>query len=93
MNEEPAVLIDVEEGIGTITFNRPDVLNTWAQIGSGLFDALRKLDQDDDVRAIVVTGKGRAFCAGADLSGRRPTGDREAGDQPQRPQSAPLAST
>jgi enoyl-CoA hydratase/carnithine racemase len=72
MSDEPAVLLDVHEGVAQITFNRPERMNTWGQdIADGLFSTLRKCDEDDAVRAIVVTGAGKAFCAGADLSRRR----------------------
>jgi enoyl-CoA hydratase/carnithine racemase len=64
------VLYDVADGVATVTLNRPDKLNAWnAQLGAELGDAMAEADGDDDVRAVVVTGAGRAFCAGADLSG------------------------
>ena len=63
------VLYDVAEGIATITLNRPDKLNAFTRAGAALLiDALDQADADDAVRAVVVTGAGRAFCAGADLS-------------------------
>ena len=63
------VLYDVADAVATITLNRPDKLNAWnAQLGAELGDAMATADDDDDVRAVVVTGAGRAFCAGADLS-------------------------
>lgn len=72
MTDTPAVLLDVTDGVAELTFNRPERMNSWGvDIANALFDALRKLDADDAVRAIVVAGKGRAFCAGADLSRRR----------------------
>ncbi|MEQ1463780.1 enoyl-CoA hydratase/isomerase family protein, partial [Salmonella enterica] len=50
--------------------NRPDRLNAYTGVmGSEIEDAFRKADADDAVRAIIVTGAGRAFCAGADVSG------------------------
>jgi enoyl-CoA hydratase/carnithine racemase len=64
------VLYDVTDGVATITLNRPEKLNAWnAQLAAELGDAMSQADDDDDVRAVVVTGAGRAFCAGADLSG------------------------
>jgi enoyl-CoA hydratase/carnithine racemase len=64
------VLYDVAGGVATVTLNRPDRLNAWnALVGMELGDAMATADLDDDVRAVVVTGAGRAFCAGADLSG------------------------
>jgi enoyl-CoA hydratase/carnithine racemase len=63
------VLYDIADGVGTITLNRPDKLNSWtAQLGAELGDAMATADEDDDVRVVIVTGAGRAFCAGADLS-------------------------
>jgi enoyl-CoA hydratase/carnithine racemase len=62
--------VDRTDGVAVITFNRPQQLNTLSrQAVLGLCTALDDLDADDDVRAIVFTGTGRAFSAGADLSG------------------------
>lgn len=56
--------------IATITLNRPDRLNAFTHImRAELIDAFDRTDADDDIRAVVVTGQGRAFCAGADLAG------------------------
>ena len=64
------VLYEATDGVATVTLNRPERLNAWtAQLGVELGDAMATADADDDVRAVVVTGAGRAFCAGADLSG------------------------
>jgi enoyl-CoA hydratase/carnithine racemase len=53
-----------------VTLNRPDKLNAYTgQMGAELTDAFMRADNDDDIRAIIVTGAGRAFCAGADVSG------------------------
>src|SRR6476620_196973 len=61
---------DVADGILTITLNRPDRLNAFtAQMGLDLIAAFDRADADDDVRVVIVTGEGRAFCAGADLGG------------------------
>ena len=58
----------VGDRILTITLNRPERLNAWTPTMQGeLIEALDRADADDDVRAIVVTGEGRGFCAGADL--------------------------
>ena len=59
---------EVEDRILTITLNRPDRLNAFnRQMQMDLIDAFDQADADDDVRAIIVTGEGRGFCAGADL--------------------------
>jgi enoyl-CoA hydratase/carnithine racemase len=93
MSDSPAVLLDVRDGVAQITFNRPERMNSWGQdIAAGLFDALRSYDQDDAVRAIVVTGAGRAFCAGADLSRRREAEASGAAPAPRRPREARAAS-
>ncbi|WP_373087198.1 crotonase/enoyl-CoA hydratase family protein [Sneathiella sp.] len=62
------ILYDIDDQILTITLNRPDNLNAFTPImREELIDAFDKADEDDMVRAIIVTGAGRAFCAGADL--------------------------
>lgn len=62
------ILFEVQERVATVTLHRPDRLNAWnAQMARELSDALRRADADDEVRAVIVTGQGRAFCAGADL--------------------------
>jgi len=75
-SQQSVVLTDVDSGVAQITLNRPDRMNafTW-RMGNELNDALVRFDQDDSVRAIVVTGSGRAFCAGADLAGGGKTFD------------------
>ena len=63
------ILYRVEDGVATITLNRPEKLNAWTVVMAGeLREALAKADADDQVRAIVLTGAGRGFCAGADMS-------------------------
>ena len=59
------------KGVATITFNQPDRLNGTTQaIKRDLTEALTQIQMDDDVRVVVITGTGRAFCAGDDMSGR-----------------------
>ena len=59
----------VEDGVATITLNRPDKLNAFnTQMMKDLIAAFDVTDGDDAVKAVIVTGAGRAFCAGADLS-------------------------
>jgi len=53
-----------------VTLNRPDKHNAYTgQMGAEITDAFEQADRDDDIRAVIVTGAGRAFCAGADVSG------------------------
>ena len=64
------IRFEIDDRVGLITLDRPDHLNAFSgQMGAELCDALRQCDADDDVRAVVITGAGRAFCAGADFSG------------------------
>lgn len=66
-NDEP-VLAEQQGAVLTLQLNRPDRLNAWTQaMEDRYFDLLGAADDDPDVRAIVVTGAGRGFCAGADL--------------------------
>ena len=68
MNYE-SITYEVTDRVLTITLNRPDKLNAFtAQMCIELLDAFDKADADDDVRAVIITGAGRGFCAGADLS-------------------------
>ena len=62
------LLYEVRDHAALVTFNRPDKLNTWNNTEAAeLSRALQDAQADDAVRAIVLTGAGRAFCAGADL--------------------------
>ncbi len=75
------VVVDVDAGVAVLTLNRPEHLNAYtADMGTSLSRAYRDCDSDDDVRAIVVTGAGRAFCAGADFSGSAAPFDTPADD-------------
>jgi enoyl-CoA hydratase/carnithine racemase len=63
------ITTEVADSVLTITLNRPERLNAWtAQMGAELGAAFDRADADDEVRAIIVTGAGRGFCAGADLA-------------------------
>ena len=69
MNAFESLLWHQENGIVTLTLHRPEALNAMTvTMRRELCDALDRIDQDDEVRAVVVTGQGKAFCAGADLS-------------------------
>jgi 2-(1,2-epoxy-1,2-dihydrophenyl)acetyl-CoA isomerase len=73
---EKTLLIDRRDGVATLTLNRPDKLNAFNRELSGeLVAALRQIAEDQDVRAILLTGSGRAFCAGQDLAEAIPKGD------------------
>lgn len=62
------VLLEVADGIATVTLNRPDKLNAYTtEMGDELVDAFRAIRDDDAARAVILTGAGRAFCAGVDL--------------------------
>lgn len=69
---------EVRDGIATVTLNRPQKMNAYTfTMRNEMLDAFDRIDADDAVRAVVVTGAGRAFCAGADLSGGGDTFDKE----------------
>src|SRR5215469_2232781 len=83
------ILAEVKDQILTITLNRPEKLNAFTAIMmQEMIDAFGKASLDDGVRAIVVTGAGRAFCAGADLSAGAATFDRNARADRQAPKGA-----
>ncbi|NBU26840.1 MAG: enoyl-CoA hydratase [Caulobacteraceae bacterium] len=70
------ILYSVEDGIATITLNRPDRMNAFTgQMMLEMIDAFDAIDADDAVKAVIVTGSGRAFCAGADLGSGAATFD------------------
>jgi 2-(1,2-epoxy-1,2-dihydrophenyl)acetyl-CoA isomerase len=68
MNAPPELLETIEDGIATLTFNRPERLNALSTpIMEGLLDGLPRLAGDPGVKVVVLTGAGRAFCAGGDV--------------------------
>jgi enoyl-CoA hydratase/carnithine racemase len=78
-NEFETIRYDVSDQIATITLNRPDRLNAFTQLmAAEIVAALDLVDGDDGVRALIIAGEGKAFCAGADLSGGTSTFDYEA---------------
>ena len=89
------VLMDVEDGVAVLTLNRPDRLNAWtAEMERTYFALLDECAANADVRVIVVTGAGRGFCAGADMSELESIGagslDEAAAGRDLRPQTFPL---
>ncbi len=69
---------EIENGVATVTLNRPDKLNAFTPtMRNELIRIFAEADLDDAVRVIVVTGAGKAFCAGADLSSGGSTFDRD----------------
>ena len=63
------ISLDIDDGIAVITLSRPDKMNAFTGLmRAEIIDALDHTDANDDVRAVIFTGAGRAFCAGADLS-------------------------
>ncbi|SHH07717.1 Enoyl-CoA hydratase [Jatrophihabitans endophyticus] len=71
----------VADGIATVTLHRPDRLNAFVdRMGDELMHVADRFDGDDDVRAVVFTGSGRAYCAGADLAGGGEIFERHGGD-------------
>lgn len=78
------VLFEVHEGVAVLTFNRPDRLNAWTpELQTRYFDLLDECAAREDVRAIVLTGAGRGFCAGADMDNLQAiAGDGARDDEP-----------
>jgi enoyl-CoA hydratase/carnithine racemase len=90
------VLMTMDEGVAVLTLNRPDRLNAWtAELQVRYFDLLAECAASEDVRAIVVTGAGRGFCAGADMESLQALSAQDGsaattGPQDSRPVTFPL---
>ncbi len=84
--------VEIENRVAVLTLNRPDKMNAFTgQMMLDLIAAFDATDADDDVGAVIVTGAGRAFCAGADLSAGAKTFDYEArDDRPERGEKGSL---
>src|SRR5262252_491859 len=68
MDAQPGLLETIEDGIATLTFNRPERMNALSTpIMEGLLHRLPRLAGDPAVKVVVLTGAGRAFCAGGDV--------------------------
>lgn len=73
MTDQP-ILLEITDGYAVISLNRPQQLNAFNEaMHYALQDALTKVEEDDDIRAVLFTGAGRGFCAGQDLADRDPT--------------------
>jgi enoyl-CoA hydratase/carnithine racemase len=84
------VLYEVDDGVAVITLNRPDRLNAWTgELGQAYFDRLDEAVADPEVGAIVVTGAGRGFCAGADMAVLQGMGGGGGVEDDRRPMSHP----
>jgi enoyl-CoA hydratase/carnithine racemase len=80
---EPNITCDIDDGVAVVTINRPDKLNAFLPtMYDELIGIIDRTDHDDAVRAVVLTGAGRAFCAGADLSRGGDTFDKRASAGP-----------
>jgi enoyl-CoA hydratase/carnithine racemase len=76
------IRFELADGIAVITLNRPDQLNAFSgRMGAELEHAYRFCDETDEVRAVILTGAGRAFCAGADMSGGADTFAKQDSDE------------
>jgi len=70
------ILFEIEQGVGRLTLNRPDVLNSFNRaMARELCETLNSVATNDQVRAVLLTGAGRAFCAGQDLAEAAPRPD------------------
>lgn len=86
---EETVLYEVENGVATLTLNRPERLNGWTpDLQARLFGLLDTMTVDPEVRVVIITGSGRAFCAGADMDVLSSEGAGT--DSSSRPLLAPL---
>ncbi|MFW9872514.1 MAG: enoyl-CoA hydratase-related protein [Candidatus Thorarchaeota archaeon] len=87
--EYEQIIFDTSDEIATITLNRPERLNAWTwQMGQEIWDALNKVENDPNLRVTIMTGAGRGFCAGADLSGGGSTFDPSARSSEEQSQRA-----
>ena len=81
MTDFNTLTFEVRDGIGLATFSRPDKMNTFThQMMHDLLRLFDLTDADDSIRAVILTGSGRAFCAGADLGGGGDTFSRKSTD-------------
>ncbi|MDH3646860.1 MAG: 2-(1,2-epoxy-1,2-dihydrophenyl)acetyl-CoA isomerase PaaG [Gammaproteobacteria bacterium] len=75
---DQSIIVSGQDGYTELTLNRPDSLNSFnAAMHEQLADAIAEVEQDENIRALLITGSGRAFCAGQDLSDRAVSDDAE----------------
>ncbi len=75
------LILDIGDGVATLTLNRPDKLNSFnAQMHEEMRSAMKTVERDDSIRCLLLTGAGRAFCAGQDLGDRDVAPDAEMPD-------------
>jgi 2-(1,2-epoxy-1,2-dihydrophenyl)acetyl-CoA isomerase len=75
------IIYEKENGVGTLTLNRPQSLNAFIpEMNQEVLAALKEAERDKEIRCLVITGAGRAFCAGQDLKGRTPEQKGSLGD-------------
>ena len=75
------IIYEKDNGVGTLTLNRPQSLNAFVpEMNQEVLGALKDAERDKEVRCLVITGAGRAFCAGQDLKGRTPEQKGSLGD-------------
>ena len=94
MDDYTQILTEARDGVQLITYNRPDRLNAWTrQMGRELTSAIEAANDDPSIGAIVVTGAGRGFCAGADMAAEFQAGldSREAEPKTVEPSGQPRA--
>lgn len=83
---EPVLLVEKEDGIATLTLNRPDQLNALSlELRECLHEELESIRTDSQIRAVILTGAGRAFCAGLDLKEMGDPDARRATEAPDPP--------
>jgi methylglutaconyl-CoA hydratase len=71
-NAHKTVLVEIKEAVAWLSFNRPEVHNAFnAVVIQEMMEAVNRVNEDDSVRVVVLTGKGKSFCAGADLNWMR----------------------
>ena len=77
--------VEVADRVATVTLNRPDKLNAVSpEVFNGLYEAGQRIEADDDVRAVLLRGEGRAFCSGLDLASLQAFGSGNAGGNGER---------